>query len=64
LASALGVNPFFVRDYQQAARNYTIADCVKCIAVLREFDMKSKGYNIGDTSAKDLYREMIFKLLH
>ena len=64
LASALGVNPFFVRDYQLAARNFSIADCVKCIAVLREFDLKSKGYNNGETSEKDLYREMIFKLLH
>lgn len=64
LAAALGVNPFFVRDYQQAARNFSIADCVRCIAVLREFDLKSKGYNVGETSEKDLYREMIFKLLH
>lgn len=64
LASALGVNPFFVRDYQLAARNFSIADCVKCIAFLREFDLKSKGYNNGETSEKDLYREMIFKLLH
>jgi DNA polymerase-3 subunit delta len=64
LATALGVNPFFVRDYQLAARNFSIADCVKCIAVLREFDLKSKGYNSGETSEKDLYREMIFKLLH
>lgn len=64
LAAAIGVAPYFVRDYQQAARNFSIADCVKCIAVLREFDLKSKGYNIGDTSPKDLYREMIFKLLH
>ena len=64
LAAALGVNPYFVRDYQAAARNYSIGDCVKCIAVLREFDLKSKGYNSGETSEKDLYREMIFKLLH
>ena len=64
LASALGVNPFFVRDYQAAARNFSISDCVKCIAVLREFDLKSKGYNVGETPEKDLYREMIFKLLH
>ena len=64
LASALGVNPFFIRDYQVAARNFSISDCVKCIAVLREFDLKSKGYNVGETLEKDLYREMIFKLLH
>ena len=64
LAAAIGVSPFFVRDYQMAARNYSIGDCVKCIAVLREFDLKSKGYNVGEAPEKDLYREMIFKLLH
>ena len=58
------MSPFFVRDYQLAARNYSVADCVKCIAVLREYDLKSKGYNVGDTPEKELYREMIFKLLH
>jgi DNA polymerase-3 subunit delta len=47
-----------------AARNYSIADCVRCIGVLREFDLKSKGYNVGEVSQKDLYREMIFKLIH
>lgn len=64
LASTLGVSPFFVRDYLAASRNYSIADCVRCIAVLREFDLKSKGYNVGDVSPKDLYREMVFRLLH
>ena len=64
LAAAIGVSPFFVRDYQAAARNFSIGDCVRCIAVLREFDLKGKGYNVGETSEKDLYREMIFKLLH
>ena len=64
LASALGCSPFFVKDYQLAARNYTIADCVRCIAVLREYDLKSKGYQCGDVSQKDLYREMAYKLLH
>lgn len=64
LASALGVSPFFVRDYQMAARNYSIADCVRCISVLREFNLKGVGYNAGETSEKDLYREMVFKLLH
>ena len=58
------MNPFFVRDYQAAARNHSIAECVRCIGVLREFDLKSKGYQVGDVSPKDLYREMIFKLLH
>ena len=64
LASVLGVAPYFVRDYQTAARNYPPQVCIRNISILREFDMKSKGYESGDTSEKDLYREMIFKLMH
>lgn len=64
LASVLGVNPFFVKDYLAAARNYPPATCIRCISILREFDLKSKGYENGDVSEKDLYREMIFKLMH
>ena len=64
LASVLGVSPFFVRDYLAASKNYPPATCIRCISILREFDMKSKGYESGDTSEKDLYREMIFKLMH
>lgn len=64
LASVLGVNPFFVKDYQLAARHYPPATCIRNISILREYDLKSKGYESGDVSEKDLYREMIFKLMH
>ena len=64
LASVLGVNPYFVKDYLLAARNYPPQTCIRNISILREFDMKSKGYESGDVSEKDLYREMIFKLMH
>ena len=64
LASLLGVNPYFVKDYQMAARNYPPQICIRNISILREFDMKSKGYESGEVSEKDLYREMIFKLMH
>ena len=64
LASVLGVAPFFVRDYQTAARNYPPQVCIRNISILREFDMKFKGYDSGNTREKDLYREMIFKLMH
>ena len=64
LATVLGVAPYFVRDYQTAARNYPPQVCIRNISILREFDLKSKGYESGDVSEKDLYREMIFKLMH
>ena len=64
LASVLGVNPFFVKDYLTAARNYPPQVCIRNISILREFDLKSKGYDSGEVNEKDLYREMIFKLMH
>lgn len=64
LASVLGVSPFFVKDYQSAAQNYSLTNCVNAISILREFDLKSKGYNNGEVDERDLYREMIFKILH
>ena len=64
LASVLGVAPYFVKDYLTAARNYSPQICIRNISVLREFDMKSKGYESGEVNEKDLYREMIFKLMH
>ena len=62
-AAVLGVNPFFVNDYLEATRRYSIKKCVENIAVLREFDLKSKGYGVGDVDQKELYREMIYKLM-
>lgn len=64
LASVMGVAPFFVKDYLEASRNFSLPQCVNAISILREFDLKSKGYNNGEVNEKDLYREMIFKILH
>ena len=64
VASALGVNPFFVKDYKSAARLYNPKKLVSIIKLLREYDLKSKG--IGNVSSKngDLLKELIFKTLH
>lgn len=62
IATVLGVNPFFVNDYLEAARNYSWTACMDCIAVLREFDLKAKGYNSSDIPEKELYKEMLLKL--
>lgn len=64
LASVLGCSPFFVKDYLTAVRNYSIAQCVHAIEILRQYDMYSKGYGCGTISEKDLYKELIYKLMH
>ncbi len=60
----LGVNPYFIKDYQLAARNYDLRKSVRCIEYLREADVKSKG--VGNASASDgeLLKELIYKIMH
>ncbi len=64
VASVLQVNPYFVKNYVSAAKNYNIKKLVEIVSILREYDMKSKGWgNVSATSA-DLQREMIYRILH
>lgn len=63
VASVLGVNPYFVKDYETAARNYSVARCAKAIEALRQYDMYSKGYNCGAIPEKELYKELISKIM-
>jgi DNA polymerase III subunit delta len=64
LAVALGVNPFFVKDYKTAGAKYNLTTCVNIIAYIREADAKSKGIGTGDMSDLDISKELIFKILH
>ena len=64
VASVLQVHPFFVKTYVAAAKNYNIKKLVEIISILREFDMKSKGWGNVSASPADLQREMIYRILH
>jgi len=64
VASVLQVHPFFVKTYIAAAKNYNIKKLVEIISILREFDMKSKGWGNVSTPSEDLQREMIYRILH
>jgi DNA polymerase-3 subunit delta len=64
VASALSVNPFFVNDYQQAARTFPVGKVVSVISLLREFDLKAKGVDNGSATDGELMKELIFRILH
>lgn len=64
VASVLQVHPFFVKTYVAAAKNFNIKKLVEIISILREFDMKSKGWGNVSASPADLQREMIYRILH
>ncbi|MDR1886376.1 MAG: DNA polymerase III subunit delta [Prevotellaceae bacterium] len=64
IAEQLGVNIFFLKDYESAARKYSILKAVQIIELLREYDMKSKGWNSPSMPAAELLKELIFKIMH
>jgi DNA polymerase-3 subunit delta len=64
LAATLKVNPFFVKDYELAAKRYSAAKLVEIISLLRTYDMRSKGYQGSTTPSSELTRELVFKILH
>lgn len=63
-AASLGVNPYFIKDYEQAARKYPIDKVAKIIGMLREYDLKSKGVDNVSASDGDLLRELVYKIIH
>ena len=64
VAATLQVNPYFVKDYQTAARRYNPKKVVQIISYLREYDLKSKGVDNASAKPEDLLKELMFKILH
>jgi DNA polymerase-3 subunit delta len=64
VAAALKINPYFVREYELSATKYSLAKTVQVIALLRTYDMKSKGYGDLSSEAGDLLKELVFKIMH
>lgn len=64
VAKALRVNPYFVADYQNAARNYPMRKVSQIISLLREADLKSKGLGASNLPQGDILKELLFKVMH
>jgi DNA polymerase-3 subunit delta len=64
VAVALGVNPYFVKDYIKASANYKQNKLIEIFSLLHEYDLKSKGVNNESANAGELLKEMVFKILH
>ena len=64
VARSLGVHPFFVNDYITAGKNYPMRKVSQVIGFLREADVKSKGVGANALPARDILKELLFKILH
>ena len=63
-ARTLGVNPFFLKDYIDAAQNYPPGKIKQIISALREYDLRFKGFDNASTEEGELLKEMVYKILH
>ncbi len=64
VAKSLKINPYFVNEYQSAARNYPMRKVAQVISLLREADLKSKGVGASGFSQGDILKELLFKIMH
>lgn len=64
VSKALKVNPYFVADYQTAARNYPMKKVSQVISLLRDADLKSKGVGAQNLAEGDILKELLFKMMH
>ena len=64
VASALKINPYFVREYELAATKYSAGKTVNIISLLRTYDLRSKGFGDAGTDPGELLKEMTYEILH
>ena len=63
-AKVLGVSPYFFREYDAAVRNYPVRKCMGVISLLREYDYKGKGGDVGEATPAELMVELTAKILN
>ena len=63
IATTIGVNPFFVKDYIKAANLYSYSGIERNLLLLNQYNLKSIG--IGDAGTEDasLLKEMAVKMM-
>ena len=63
IATSLGVNPYFVKDYMQAGRNYSYPGIEKILLLLHEYNLRSLGIHDAGTTDAGLMKELVFKMM-
>lgn len=63
LAMRLQVNPFFVKDYESAARRFSEPQLLHIIHQIRLADGYSKGIDSGSRETESIYKDLIFQII-
>ena len=63
-AAALGISPYAARDYAPAAKRFSAGKTFAIIGYFREIDARLKGINNPSAKDSDLWKELIYKIMH
>ena len=63
VASTLGVNKFFVKDYHEAAKIYPMKKISSIITLIKNVDLKTKGYGVSNNSQQNILNQLIFQIM-
>lgn len=64
LAGLIGVNPYGVKEYIAAAKNYKLGKVIDVFAYIKEADLRFKGVDSGSMEEGEILRELVYKILH
>ncbi len=63
IAAAIGVNPYFVKDYLTAVRNYNYEGIESGLLLLHAYNLKSIGIGSIGTEDASLLKELVVKMM-
>lgn len=64
LVSALKISPYSAKDYSLALRQYPLDKIVDTIGCIKDADLKLKGVNSGSDSEGQIFRELVYRIMH
>ncbi|HLK30282.1 MAG TPA: DNA polymerase III subunit delta [Puia sp.] len=64
IAASIGVNPYFMKDYMTAARNYNYEGVEAALLLLHDYNLKSIGVNSAAQEDASLLKEMVVKMMN
>ncbi len=64
IASALGINPFFAKDYLASMRQYSLPKVLQIIHDIKQLELQAKGIEANSSTEAERLKELTFRILH
>ena len=64
VASTIGINKFFVKDFHKAAKIYPMKKISIIITLIKNVDLKSKGFGVSNNSQENILNQLIVQIMN